>query len=67
MWSALGHASSDRRQQLTSHTKALELLEKDDRPERAEFLVEFAEWALAAGLPRKVPVPAFLPPSFLLS
>ena len=53
VWSALGHASSDRRQQLLSHTKALELLEKEACPERAEFLVEFGEWCLSAGLPRR--------------
>ena len=52
VWSALGHASTDKRQQLTSHTKALEILEKDSRPERAEFLVEFAEWCLSVSLPR---------------
>ena len=52
VWSALGHASTDKRQQLMSHTKALEMLEKDGRPERAEFLVEFAEWCLSVSLPR---------------
>ena len=36
-----------------SHTKALELLEKEACPERAEFLVEFGEWCLSAGLPRR--------------
>ena len=48
------HASTDKRQQLTSHTKAREILEKDSRPERAEFLVEFAEWCLSVSLPRSV-------------
>ena len=53
VWSTLGQAASDQRTQLLAHVKALEILEKDTQPaERAQYLVEFAEWCLAVRLPR---------------
>ena len=67
VWSALARASSSTKAQLLSYSKALELLEKEGRPERAEFLLEYAGESPLLAPPTSPPPPPSAPIVYLIS
>ena len=51
VWATLARAATDRRQQLSAYSKAVDTLE--GHFERVDYVVELAEWLLAHQLPKR--------------